>query len=87
MNLDMSGNSLEHDEHDHEKAHGHGPRGMISRALGRRRMSREKERQFGHHLEDRFIRIALRISTYPVALIIVNGLIASESSGRLWVLC
>lgn len=27
------------------------------------------------HLEDQFLKIALRISTYPVALIIVNGVI------------
>lgn len=28
--------------------------------------------------EDRFLRIALRIATYPIALVVVNGIITSE---------
>lgn len=32
------------------------------------------------HLEDRFLRIALKISLYPISLILVNGIISGESS-------
>lgn len=31
------------------------------------------------HLEDKFLRIALRIAAYPVALILVNGIITGAS--------
>lgn len=36
-------------------------------------------------LEDRFLRIALKISSYPIALIVVNGVITGEL--RLAVIC
>lgn len=66
LNIDISINSW-----DEEK----NPRlSLLQRTLGRRRSSIDKQRMFGH-LEDRFTSIALRISTYPVALIIVNGII------------
>lgn len=70
----MSGDSLDLDEKRPSK-------GLVSRVFHRRRQSHEKEHVFGH-LEDRFIRIALRISLYPVSLIIVNGIIASELQAR-----
>jgi hypothetical protein len=69
INLSFSDNSWDlHEEKPRE-------RGLISRFFHRRRHSHDKEHMFGH-LEDRFIRIALRISLYPISLIIVNGIIA-----------
>lgn len=46
----------------------------LTRLLTRRRKS--SDNAFGH-LEDRFIRIALRVSLYPLAMIVVNTLIAA----------
>lgn len=40
-----------------------------------RRNSIKRERMFGH-LEDRFVSIAIRVSLYPITLVIVNGVIA-----------
>lgn len=49
-------------------------RSFLARILRRRRQSHDRENMFGH-LEDKFVGIALRISLYPITLIIVNGLI------------
>lgn len=51
--------------------------GLVARLFRRKRHSHHHERTFGH-LEDRFIRIAIRISGYPITLIIVNGIISGE---------
>jgi len=53
--------------------------GPIGRIMHRRRLSRHRRHAFGH-LEDRFVRIAVRIAAYPVCLAIVNGVIASAYS-------
>lgn len=55
--------------------------GPIGRCLVRRRISKNRRNQFGH-LEDRFVGIAVRIAAYPVALAIVNGIIASNCPTR-----
>lgn len=47
---------------------------FVARLLQRRR---SRTTQFGH-LEDRFVRIACRVAAYPIALVIVNGVIASK---------
>lgn len=46
-----------------------------SRLFRGRRNSIKRERMFGH-LEDRFVSIAIRVSLYPIVLVIVNGVIA-----------
>jgi hypothetical protein len=55
------------------------PTSRVGRFKHRRRMSRQKRHTFGH-LEDKFVQIAIRITAYPVALAIVNGIIACESN-------
>lgn len=46
-----------------------------ARLFRKRRSSIKRERMFGH-LEDRFVSIAIRVSLYPITLVVINGIIA-----------
>ncbi|CAK9780256.1 unnamed protein product [Cutaneotrichosporon oleaginosum] len=65
LNFEMSSDST--DDTDHRK--------KGKRLFRGRRNSIKRERMFGH-LEDRFVSIAIRVSLYPITLVIVNGVIA-----------
>ncbi|KAL1405243.1 hypothetical protein Q8F55_008869 [Vanrija albida] len=69
INLDLSDTSAASEPAKPQRV------GLVARLFRRRRHSHHHERTFGH-LEDRFIRIAIRISGYPITLIIVNGIIS-----------
>lgn len=75
----FGGDSINHlslsDPHSEEESKPSRKTFSIVRLISKRRRS-DHERAFGH-LEDRFIRIALRVSLYPLAMIIVNTLIAA----------
>lgn len=75
----FGGDSINHlslsDPHSEEEAKMSRMPWSLTRMLSRRRRTGH-ERAFGH-LEDRFIRIALRVSLYPLAMIVVNTLIAA----------
>ncbi|BEI92232.1 uncharacterized protein CcaverHIS019_0410520 [Cutaneotrichosporon cavernicola] len=66
LNFEMSSDST-----DDTDGHGKGRR----RFFRGRRNSVKRERMFGH-LEDRFVSIAIRVSLYPITLVIVNSVIA-----------
>lgn len=73
MNLTMSAEESFTDEEVKPPPIG----GPIGRIILKRRKSKHRRNAFGH-LEDRFVRIAIRIAAYPICLVIVNGIIASE---------
>lgn len=66
INLELSNDSQEPAKHK--------PKTLLAKILHRRRKSHDRENMF-NHLEDRFVSIALRISLYPIFLIVVNGII------------
>lgn len=75
----FGGDSINHlslsDPHSEEETKTTRRHFSLVRLISKRRRS-DHERAFGH-LEDRFIRIALRVSLYPLAMIVVNTLIAA----------
>lgn len=75
----FGGDSINHlslsDPHSEEESKPSRRHWSLTRLITKRRRS-DHERVFGH-LEDRFIRIALRVSLYPLAMIVVNTLIAA----------